>query len=115
VHAEAGQLMTVSLLGATGTGLGMPLSDWGSSLMLAVAVRDSLGNLLSTTSADRKGMFNFAETLQHPLIAQISNAAPTVQTSFRAPAAGDFDIAVTDADGQGGANYFYALHVWKNQ
>jgi hypothetical protein len=38
-----------------------------------------------------------------------------MQTSFRAPAAGDFDITVTDADGQAGPNYFYALHVWKNQ
>jgi hypothetical protein len=115
VHAEAGQLMTVSLLGAAGGGLGMSLADWGSSLVPNVEVRDSLGNLLSAASADRKGSFNFAETLQHPLVGQTSNVPPTVQTSFRATAAGDFDIAVSDADGQGGANYFYALHVWKNQ
>jgi hypothetical protein len=115
VHAEAGQLMTVSLLGAAGEGLGTLLSDWGSSLMPGLEIRDSSGNLLSATSADRKGSTNFAETLQHPLFAQIGNAPPTVQASFRAPAAGDMDIAVSDADGQGGANYFYALQVSKNQ
>lgn len=115
VHAEAGQLMTVSLLGAPGEGLGSLLSDWGSSLMPGIEVRDPSGNLLSATSADRKGSTNFAETLQHPLVGQIGNVPPTVQASFRAPAAGDFDIAVSDADGQGGANYFYALQVSKNQ
>ena len=115
VHAEAGQLMTVSLLGASGAGLGSLLSDWGSALMPNLEVRDSVGNLVSAASADRKGSTNFAETLQHPLIAQIGNVPPTVQASFRAPAAGDFDIAVSDADGQGGANYFYALQVSKNQ
>ncbi|MFL5458977.1 MAG: hypothetical protein ACJ78X_21470, partial [Myxococcales bacterium] len=66
-------------------------------------------------SADRKGAANFAETLQHPLLAQISNVPPTVQTSFRAPAAADFDVMVTDADGLGGATYFYALQAGKNQ
>ncbi|MFL5311048.1 MAG: PPC domain-containing protein [Myxococcales bacterium] len=115
VHAEAGQLMTVSVLGAAGAGLGMPLADWGSALVPSVEVRDSLGNLVSATSADRGGGFNFAETIQHPLVAQIGNVPPTVQTSFRAPAAGDYDVAVFDADGQGGPDYFYALHVWKNQ
>jgi hypothetical protein len=115
VHAEAGQLMTVSLLGPAGSGLGMRIADWGSSLMPTITVTDVAGNVLSTTSADRKGDSNYAETLLHPLITQISGIPPTVQTSFRAPAAGDFDIAVTDADGQGGDNYYYALQVWKNQ
>jgi hypothetical protein len=115
VHAEAGQFMTVSLLGHAGGGLGMPLSDWGSALVPTIEVRDSLGNLLSATSADRKGDFNYAETLQHPLVGQTSNAPATVQTSFRAPAAADYDIVVSDADGQGGPTYYYALHVWKNQ
>jgi hypothetical protein len=115
VHAEAGQLMTASLLGPAGGGLGMPLADWGSALVPTLEIRDSLGTLLSTTSADRKGDFNFAETLQHPLVGQISNVPPTVQTAFRAPAAGDYEIVVSDPDGQGGPNYFYALHVWKNQ
>jgi hypothetical protein len=81
----------------------------------SIEVRDSLGALLSATSVDRRGGLNFAETLQHPLVGQVGNAPPTMQTSFRAPAAGDFDITVTDADGQAGPNYFYALHVWKNQ
>ena len=107
--------MTVSVLGATGAGLGMPLMDWGSALVPSVEVRDSLGNLVSATSADRAGSANFAETIQHPIVAQIGNVPPTVQTSFRAPAAGDYDIGVFDADGQGGPTYYYALHVWKNQ
>jgi hypothetical protein len=115
VHAEAGQFMTASLLGHAGGGLGMPLSDWGSALVPTLEVRDSLGTLLATTSADRKGDFNFAETLQHPLVGQTGNVPATVQTSFRAPAAGDYEIVVSDADGQGGPNYYYALHVWKNQ
>ena len=37
-----------------------------------------------------------------------------VEVAFRAPAAGDYDVAVSDADGQGGAAYFYALQVRKN-
>jgi hypothetical protein len=115
IHAEAGQLMTVSLLGPAGGGLGMPMADWGSALVPGIEVRDSLGTLLSATSADRKGDFNFAETLQHPLVGQINNVPATVQTSFRAPAAADYEIVVSDADGQGGPNYYYALHVWKNQ
>jgi hypothetical protein len=115
IHAEAGQLMTVSVLGAAGAGLRMPLTDWGSALVPSVAVRDSLGTLVSATSADRQGGANFAETLQHPLIAQVGNVPATVQTSFRAPAAGDYDIAITDANGQGGPTYYYAVHVWKNQ
>lgn len=115
IHVEAGQLMTVSLLGPAGAGLGMPIADWGSSLVPTITVRDSLGNVISTTSADRKGSVNFAETLQHPLVSQISGVPPTVQTSFRSAAADDVDIAVSDADGQGGANYYYDLHVWKNQ
>jgi hypothetical protein len=115
VHGEAGQLLTVSLLAAAGSGLGSPLSDWGSSLLPTVEVRDAAGNLLSTTSADRKGSSNFAENIQHPVIASIANAPPTVQTSFRAPAAADYDITVSDADGQGGASYFYALTAGKNQ
>jgi hypothetical protein len=115
VHAEAGQLVTVSVLAASGVGLGSLLSDWGSSLIPSVEIRDAAGNVVSATSADRKGAVNFAETLQHPLVAQISNVPPTVQTSFRAPVAADFDVMVTDADGQGGASYFYALQVGKNQ
>jgi hypothetical protein len=115
VHAEAGQLVTVSVLAANGAGLSSELSDWGSSLIPSVEIRDAAGNLLSATSADRKGATNFAETLQSPLVATISNVPPTVQTSFRALAAADFDVMVTDADGQGGANYFYALQVGKNQ
>jgi hypothetical protein len=107
--------MTVSLLGPAGGGLGMPMADWGSALVPGIEVRDSLGTLLSATSADRKGDFNFAETLQHPLVGQINNVPATVQTSFRAPAAADYEIVVSDADGQGGPNYYYALHVWKNQ
>src|SRR3954447_23557753 len=115
VHGEAGQLLTVSVLGPPGAVLGSPLSDWGSSLVPSLEIRDSAGNLLSATSADRKGGANYAETLQHPLLAQINNIAPAVQASFRALAAGDFDIALFDAGGQGGPNYFYALNVWKNQ
>jgi len=115
VHAEANQLVTVSVLAGRGAGLGSPLSDWGSSLVPSVQIVDSLGNVLSATSARRTGPFNFAESLQHPLVAQLSNAPPTLQATFRAPAAGDFDVAVTDADGQGGTNFFYALNVSKNQ
>ena len=114
-HAEAGQLVTVSLLAASGAGLATPLADWGSALMPTLEVRNAQGNLLSVTSADRRGESNFAESLQHPLFALIGGGLPMLQTSFRAPASADYDIVVSDADGQSGPNYFYALHVWRNQ
>jgi hypothetical protein len=110
VHAEAGQLTTVSLLAASGAGMGTALSDWGSALMPRVEVRSLQGALLSWTAADRKGAFNFAESAQHPLL-PLLDRSPMIQTSFRAPAAGDYEIVVTDADGQGGPTYFYALNV----
>ena len=107
VHAEAGQLVTVALLAAGSEGILVPTTDWGSALIPQLSVSDLQGNLLSTTSADRKGETNFAEIEQR--------SEPMIETSFRAPAAGDYDVAVSDADGQGGATYFYALHTWKNQ
>jgi hypothetical protein len=70
--------------------------------------------VLSSTAADRKGGFNFAESAQHPLL-PLLDRAPMIQTSFRAPAAGDYDIVVSDADGQGGPTYFYALNAGGNQ
>jgi hypothetical protein len=107
VNAEAGQLVTVSLLTSKGEGEGPAVADWGSALVPNLEVRDLRGTLLSLTSADRKGESNFAESTQRP--------DPMIETSFRAPIAADYDIVVTDVDGQGGATYFYALHVWKNQ
>jgi hypothetical protein len=111
VHAEAGQMTTVSLLAAAGAGMGTSLSDWGSALMPKLEVRSLQGDVLSWTAADRKGGFNFAESTQQPLL----DRSPMIQTSFRAPAAGDYEIVVSDADGQGGPAYFYALNVGGNQ
>ena len=108
MHAEAGELVTVSLLAAPGLGTGTALSDWGSALMPKLEVHDPSGALLSLTAADRKGSFNFAESAQ---VAQ----APMIETAFRAPAAGAYDVVVSDSDGQGGPTYFYALRVWGNR
>src|SRR3954468_22670098 len=115
VHAEAGQLVTVSVLAANGAGLGSLLSDWGSSLVPSVEIHDTAGNLLSAASADRKGAANFAEALQHPLLAQVGNLPPAVEASFRPAGGRDFDVMVTDADGQGGAAYFFALLAGKEK
>ncbi|HEY2030444.1 MAG TPA: carboxypeptidase regulatory-like domain-containing protein [Myxococcales bacterium] len=106
IHAEAGQLVTVGILGAAGGGIGTMAGDFGSALVPVVEVRDSAAKLLVQTAADRKGLTNYAESMAHPEL--------TMETSFRAPAAGDYDLAVYDADGQGGDKAFYALHVWKN-
>jgi hypothetical protein len=107
VHGEAGQLVTVGLLAAAGSGMGTSLADWGSSLVPVVEVRDASGNLIAQTSADRKGRTNFAESTM--------DTDTMLETSFRAPSGADYDVTVYDADSQGGAGYFYALHVWKNQ
>jgi len=107
VHAESRQLLTVSVYAAAGGGIGTALSDWGSSLVPNLEVRDPKGNLLSATTADRKGDFNFAESVER--------VGPMTETSFRAADAGDYEIVVSDADGQGGPNYFYALQIWKNK
>jgi len=107
IHGEAGQLVSVSLLAAAGGGMGTALADWGSSLVPVVEVRDAAGNLIATTSADRKGLTNFAESTLH--------TDTMTETSFRAPTGADYDVTVYDADSQGGAAYFYALHVGKNQ
>ena len=67
--------------------------------------------MLSLTAADRKGSFNFAESAQPAALGR----APMIETAFRAPAAGDYDVVVSDSNGQGGAAYFYGLHVWGNK
>ncbi|MFL5308871.1 MAG: hypothetical protein ACJ79H_00315 [Myxococcales bacterium] len=107
IHAETRQLVTVSLYAAPGGGIGTQLSDWGSGLVPNLEVRDPSGTLLSYTSADRKGESNFAEA--------VDRVGPMIETSFRAAVAGDYEIVVSDADGQGGPNYFYALQLWKNK
>jgi hypothetical protein len=107
IPAQAGQLMSVSLLAAAGSGQGTSYGDLGSALVPVVEIRDPAGNLVSSVSADRKGQTNFAETAMHP--------EAMVEASFRAGAAGTYDVTVSDADSQGGAAYFYALHVWANQ
>ena len=114
IHAEAGQLMTVSLLAAPGAASGTSLSDWGSALMPKLEVRGAQGEVLSWSAADRRGGFNFAESAQHPLL-PLLDRSPMIQTSFRAAAAGDYEVVVSDADGQGGPTYFYALNVSGNQ
>src|SRR5207237_1185810 len=81
------------LLAAPGAGIGTSSSDWGSALMPKLEVRNLQGGLLSTASADRKGAFNFAESVQHPLL-PLLDRAPMIQAAFRAPAAGDYDIVV---------------------
>ena len=106
--------MGVSLLAAPGAAIGTTLSDWGSALMPRLEVRGPQGEVLSWTAADRKGAFNFAESAQHPLL-PLLDRSPMIQTSFRAAAAGDYEVVVSDADGQGGPTYFYALNVSGNQ
>ncbi|HET7785526.1 MAG TPA: PPC domain-containing protein [Myxococcales bacterium] len=106
VHAVAGQLVSLSLYAGAG-GIANSLTDWGSALLPALEIRDPQGNLLSATTADRKGEVNVAQSLLRP--------EAMVEASFRAAAEGNYDVTVSDADGQGGANFFYALRVWKNQ
>ncbi|HEY6911454.1 MAG TPA: PPC domain-containing protein [Myxococcales bacterium] len=115
VGASSGQLVTISLLGAAGTGLGSPLADWGSGLMPNVEVRNLSGDLLAVAGADRRGEQNYAESLQHPLVSAIGGGLPMLQVSFHAPASANYDVVVSDADGQGDPSYSYALFVWRNQ
>ncbi|HEY2029617.1 MAG TPA: PPC domain-containing protein [Myxococcales bacterium] len=107
VHALAGQLVTVAAFAAPGGGSGNALADFGSALMPTLQLRDPAGNLLSTSSADRQGNVNFAETNQRP--------EEMLELAFRAPATADYDLAVSDADGLGGPAYFYGLQVRANQ
>jgi hypothetical protein len=113
VHAEEGQLVTISLFAnAESTTCGSQnfasaLGDCGSLLCPTVQVFDGAGKLLSSTSADRPGQSNFAESMLRP--------DAMLETTFRAPAAGSYDVVVSDANNLGGSAYFYALQVWKNQ
>ncbi|HEY6908737.1 MAG TPA: PPC domain-containing protein [Myxococcales bacterium] len=106
VHAEAGQLVSISLAAAAGGG-STAWTDLGSALLPALEIRDAQGNLLSATSADRKGESNFAQSNLRP--------ESMVEASFRAPAAGNYDLTISDADGQGGPAFTYAVRAWKNQ
>lgn len=115
VHAEEGQLVTISLFANAASevcGSGNKASifgNWGSVLCPTIQVFDGAGKLVASTSADRPGQSNFAESMLR--------AEAMLETSFRAPAAGDYDVVVADsaANAQGGAGFFYALQVWKNQ
>jgi hypothetical protein len=109
VHAEEGQLVTISVLAAMrgSQNHASPFSDWGSALLPKVQVLDGQGKVLATTNADRLGATNYAESMLRP--------DAMLETSFRAPAAGDYDVVVSDANNQGGPAFFYALQVWKNQ
>jgi hypothetical protein len=109
VHAEAGQLVTVSVLAGAGPSDAMlsPFGNWGSAILPAVQILDGQGKVVAATSADRLGSTNFAESMLRP--------EAMLETSFRAPAAGDYDVVVADANGLGGPAFFYALQVWKNQ
>jgi hypothetical protein len=113
VHAEEGQLVTVSLFAGPGASQNSasPFGNWGSALLPTVQVVQVLdsthSNTLSTTSGDRLGLTNYAESMLRP--------EAMLETSFRAPTAGNYDVVVSDANGQGGAAFFYALQIWKNQ
>jgi hypothetical protein len=109
VHAEAGQLVTVSLFAGAGASqnLASPFGDWGSAILPTVQVLDGQGKVVSETSADRLGATNYAESMLRP--------DAMLETSFHALAAGDYDIVIADANGLGGPAFFYALQVWKNQ
>jgi Bacterial pre-peptidase C-terminal domain len=108
ISCAALQLCTVSVLAAAGNGIGTTLNDWGSALIPVLEVRDSSGNLITSSSADRKGLTNYAEsTFRYD---------SHIETSFRASATGGtYDVAIYDQDKQFGPTYYYALHVWKNQ
>jgi hypothetical protein len=108
VHAEEGQLVTVSLYAgpsASGNDAG-PFGNWGSELVPTIAVVDPQGKPVSTISTDAIRT-NFAESVLRP--------EATVETSFRAAAAGDYTVVVSDAGGLFGPTLFYALQVWRNQ
>jgi hypothetical protein len=113
VHAEEGQLVTVSLYaGPSSSADGDPRNDagpfanWGSELVPTIAVVDPQGKAVSTISTDAIRT-NFAESVLRP--------DATVETSFRAAAAGDYSVVVSDAGGLAGPTLFYALQVWRNQ
>ena len=108
IHCEALQLCTVSVLAAAGNGMGTTLNDWGSALVPVLEVRDASANLIAASSADRKGLMNYAEST--------GRYDSHIETSFRGGAVGaDYDVAISDQDKQFGASYYYALHMWKNQ
>lgn len=107
IHGAAGQLLSVGIIAAAPGGIGTSAGDFGSSLVPIVEIHDTAGNLLASTTADRKGQTNFADSILYP--------EEMTSTAFRAPVAADYDVTVRDADGQGGAKFFYALHVRKNQ
>ncbi|MFL5294305.1 MAG: PPC domain-containing protein [Myxococcales bacterium] len=110
VHAEEGQLVTVSLYagpGASGNDAG-PFGNWGSELLPTIAVLDPQGKAVSTISTEAIRT-NFAESVLRP--------EAMVESSFRAAAAGDYAVVVSDAGALSGATptLFYALQVWRNQ
>ena len=107
VNAQAGQLVTVSLAAAPGGAGVAAVADLGSALLPNLEIRDAQGNLVSATSADRKGENNFAQSNLRP--------ESMLEASFKAAAAGSYDVAISDADNQGGSNFTYAVRVWKNQ
>src|SRR3954447_8958355 len=110
VHAEEGQLVTVSLYagpGASGNDAG-PFGNWGSELLPTIAVVDPQGKAVSTISTEAIRT-NFAESVLRP--------EAMVESSFRAAAAGDYSVVVSDAGALSGPTptLFYALQVWRNQ
>lgn len=106
VHAEEGQLVSAAVLGGPVSDLG-PFSDWGSALVPALRVLDGQGHVLATASASRPGAGNFARSVLRP--------DATLEVAFRAPAAGDYFVVVTDAGGGGGPSVLYALQILKNR
>jgi Bacterial pre-peptidase C-terminal domain len=107
VSAQAGQLVTISLAAAPGGASVAAVADLGSALLPNLEIRDPQGNLVSATSADRKGESNFAQSNLRP--------ESMLEASFKAAAAGTYDVAISDADKQGGSSFTYAVRAWKNQ
>jgi Bacterial pre-peptidase C-terminal domain len=108
-HAEAGQLVTVAVhAGPSASGNdASPFGNWGSELVPTVEVLDPQGKSVSVVKTDAIRT-SFAESVLRP--------DATLEVSFRAAAAGDYAVAVSDASGTlGGPTLFYALHVWRNQ
>ncbi|MFL5426931.1 MAG: hypothetical protein ACJ783_18075, partial [Myxococcales bacterium] len=82
--------------------------NWGSELLPTIAVLDPQAKAVSTISTEAIRT-NFAESVLRP--------EAMVESSFRAAAAGDYAVVVSDAGALSGPTptLFYALQVWRNQ
>jgi hypothetical protein len=107
LHAEAGQLVSVSLFASGGAmNAEWIYSSYGSNLVPHLEIRDGAGSTLVLVGRDQAQPY--AESVVRPI--------PSIEASFVAPAAGTYYAVVTNADPTvGDATYTYSLDLLYNQ